>query len=314
VSPANGANIGICRLSGARLHATTIYAYRLGPFIEPIQQEFGWTRAQVMLGLTITNLPQILLLPLIGQLVDSWGPGRVGHIGVITVPSAIALLGTATGSNTNWWAIWALIALTVPFAQGSVWTTPVVGRFVAGRGMTLAVTLSGPSIASAVMPMIATVAVAEYGWRHGISVFAGAWLLLLLVPVALFFRGPQDRGRVRSMSEARAASDQAPGLDLAEALRGLSLYKLIFVAFTYTFVLIATVIHLIPMLKGLGAAPMHAAATAGLYGIFAVVGRLITGLLLDRFPSTIPDWWVESTGARSLGFGVCSLPIELKPS
>lgn len=30
--------------------------------------------------------------------------------------------------------------------------------------------------------------------------------------------------------------------------------------------------------------------------------------------STIPDWWVESTGARSLGFGVCSLPIELKPS
>jgi predicted MFS family arabinose efflux permease len=221
----------------------------------------------------------------------------VGLIGVVTVPAAIALLGTATGSNMNWWALWALVALAVPFAQGSVWTAPVVGRFAAGRGMALAVTLSGPSLASAVMPVIATLAVAQFGWRHGITVFAAGWMLFMLIPVVLFFRGPQDSRGALPAGPPTEKPPVVPGLDLADALRGSALYKLVFVAFAYTFVLIGTVIHLVPMLEGFGATPMRAAATAGLYGIFAIVGRLITGVLLDRFPSNI------------IGFAGYALPV-----
>ncbi len=35
-------------VAGLGYTVTQLYAYALGPIIEPIQQEFGWTRAWVM--------------------------------------------------------------------------------------------------------------------------------------------------------------------------------------------------------------------------------------------------------------------------
>ena len=69
-------------VSGIGFTAPLLYAYALGPFIEPLQEAFGWTRAQVMTGNAIANIPAIVLLPLFGLLVDRWGPRRVGLIGV----------------------------------------------------------------------------------------------------------------------------------------------------------------------------------------------------------------------------------------
>ncbi len=274
-------------VAGIGFTATSLYAYGIGPFIEPLQQAFGWTRAEVMIGLTVVNLPQILLLPLVGQLIDHWGPRRMALIGTFMVPAAFALLGTATGSSLNWLMLWAVIALMAPFAQGGVWTAPVVGRFAAGRGLALAVTLSAPSLASAVMPLLATMATGQLGWRHGFMVFAGIWGLLMFLPVLLFF--PRSRAPAHPAGKASPApaSDTVPGLTLAEALRRFAFYKLMLTALAYSLVLIAMVVHLVPLLKGFGATPLQAAGTAGLYGIFSIVGRLATGTLLDRFRSNI---------------------------
>ena len=45
--------------------------------------------------------------------------------------------------------------------------------------------------------------------------------------------------------------------------------------------------HFVPILKDAGAQPLAAAGIASLIGIFSIVGRLGTGVLLDRFPGHI---------------------------
>jgi hypothetical protein len=44
-------------------------------------------------------------------------------------------------------------------------------------------------------------------------------------------------------------------------------------------------LHLVPILQGSGIGLTTAAWIAGLIGVFAIVGRLSTGLLLDIFPT-----------------------------
>jgi MFS family permease len=273
-------------VAGIGYTAPLLYAYALGPFVEPLQEAFGWSRAQVMTGNAIANLPTVILLPLFGLLIERWGPRRVGLIGVTIMPLGFGLLGTATGTDINWWMLWAFIAICVPFVQASVWTSPVVARFAAGRGLAMAVALSIGALASGVMPLLATLLLTNFGWRQGFMGVGLVWFLLMFLPVLLFFRGPQDGSRAARQGNA-AASDALPGLTLPEALRRFSFYKLLFAAITFSLVVVTMTIHAVPMLKGLGASPLQAASTVALFGLFSIVGRLGMGWLVDRYPSHI---------------------------
>ena len=46
-----------------------------------------------------------------GVLIDRLGPRRIGLIGVLLMGAAVALLSTATGTMTNWLALWAIVAI-----------------------------------------------------------------------------------------------------------------------------------------------------------------------------------------------------------
>ena len=56
-------------VAGIGYTAPLLYAYALGPFVEPLQAAFGWSRAEVMAGNAIANLPTVILLPLFGLLI-----------------------------------------------------------------------------------------------------------------------------------------------------------------------------------------------------------------------------------------------------
>ena len=124
---------------------SVIHVYSLGPFIEPLQQAFGWSRAQASLGISISSLISAIFCIPIGMLVDRVGPRRVGLIGVLLMLSAFALLGTTTGGIANWVLLWIIVAFATLWVQATVWTSAVASRFEASRGIAFAITLSGPS-------------------------------------------------------------------------------------------------------------------------------------------------------------------------
>src|SRR5262245_6563520 len=88
--------------AGIGYSTMAIQTYGVGPFVASLEQDFGWSRAQVMVGLTISNTIGVLLNFAVGVLADRIGPRRVALAGIAVKTGAIALLATATGTVLNW--------------------------------------------------------------------------------------------------------------------------------------------------------------------------------------------------------------------
>jgi MFS family permease len=61
------------------LSFTAIASTTIGLFIDPLEREFGWTRSQIVAGLTIYALIAVPFSPVIGALVDKWGARPCAH-------------------------------------------------------------------------------------------------------------------------------------------------------------------------------------------------------------------------------------------
>ncbi len=265
-------------------YATSVlHIYSIGPFIEPLQQEFGWSRAQISVGITVASFVSAVFCIPVGMLVDRIGPRRVGLVGVLLMGGAVALLSTATGTIGNWILLWGIIAIGTFSVQATVWTSAVASRFESSRGLALAITLSGASVSATVFPLLATWLIGDYGWRTAYVAMSGIWIALVFPLLFLFFRGVQDKTHTSSavtIDSRRALK----GLTLAQGFRSAALYKLLMAGGLFAFTTIGVVVHFVPILTDSGAQPLAAAGIASLIGIFSIIGRLGTGLLLDRFP------------------------------
>ena len=278
-------------------YATAVmYVYSLGPFIEPIQAEFGWSRAKISSGITIAAFFSALFCIPIGILVDRIGPRRVGLCGVLMMCGSVALLGTATGTDTNWITLWGILAVSTLCVQATVWTSAVNTRFEKSRGLALAITLSGASLSAALFPVVATGLIETNGWRQAFMYLSGSWVVIVFPLMLLGFRGASDQKPTKRTSPVETARAVA-GMTLQEGLRSPALYKLVMAGGFFSFTAIGVVVHFVPILKDAGTEPLTAAGVASLIGIFSIVGRVGTGFLLDRFPGHI------------IGALACFLPI-----
>lgn len=259
-----------------------LHFYSIGPFMTPIAQEFGFSRTQLSLGITIAALVAAAMSVPIGLLVDKVGPRRVGLLGVVLTTMTFALLGTATGGFANWIFLWCLYAGANLFCQATVWISAVASRFESSRGLAFAITLSGASLASAVFPVVSVWLIDTFGWRVGFFGLAAIWLAIVLPMLLLFFRGAQDTAG--ETSAAAAGNRSAPGIRVAEGLRMSAFWRLLIACGLFTFTLFGIMVHLIPILTDAGSERLVAASIASLVGIFSIVGRLGTGFLLDRLP------------------------------
>jgi MFS family permease len=262
-----------------------LHTYAIGPFFAPIQQEFGWSRAQTAIGITIAGLTGALLSVPMGMLVDRLGPRIVGLIGVLLMTGSFALLGTATGETANWLVLWSVVALANVWLQATIWTSAVATRFEKSRGLAFAITLSGASVAATIFPVLATWLIGSYGWRTAFMAMGGIWAALVFPVLLLFFRGARDTGR--KVTATSNSSSVLIGLSVPEGLRSPAFYKLLLASGLFTFTALGIIVHFVPILTDRGADPLAAAGIASLVGIFSIFGRLGTGLLLDRFPGHI---------------------------
>ncbi len=285
---------GVLPVVAALGYATSvIHIYGLGPYIQPISESFGWDRADTTLGLLISTLIQAVMAVPIGMLVDRIGSRRLALFGVMTTCAAVALLGTATGSFSNWVMLWLVIAFASLPVQATIWMSAVASRFQAARGMALAVTLCGASVAQFLFPVIGNHLIEAFGWQKAFAIHAIGWAALLLPILYLFFRGAKDAPAPTQLS---ASSDVESGMSLKQGLASPVFLRLLVVSLCLTFAMVGLNVHFFPLLTGAGVAKANAAYIVGLIGIFSLIGRLSTGYLLDRY------------SASKIGAGMFMLP------
>ncbi len=94
---------------------------------EPIAEEFGWSYAQISLAASLRGLEAGLLAPLMGILVDRWGPRRMLFIGSIILCMGFLILSRVSSLHM-FYGSFAVIAIgmstftqTVPMTSVANW-------------------------------------------------------------------------------------------------------------------------------------------------------------------------------------------------
>lgn len=272
-------------LAAALGYATSVfYTYGTGPYIVPVSQAFGWSRLQTTSGMTIATLVQAALAIPVGILVDRYGPRWFGLIGVLIVTGAFALLATASGDHANWLVLWTILGIVSPLSQATVWTSAVTTRFDRSRGLALAVTMCGASLAAGLFPLLATWLIQTQGWRSAFAWQGGIWAVFAFPFIFFFFRGERDSPGYAVIRRLQAASAD---MTLAAGFRSSIYLRMIIATFFIGTAMMALIVHFVPILREHGAEPYQAAGIASLVGLAAIAGRLGTGVLLDRFRATM---------------------------
>jgi MFS family permease len=266
-------------IAAALGYATSvIHIYGLGPYIAPIGETFDWSRTQVTVGMTISTLVQALLAVPVGLAVDKYGPRLLGVIGILLSTAAFACIGTATGTMANWIGLWLLMAAATLPIQATVWTSAVASRFTTSRGMAFAVTLCGASVAQAFFPWLAAKLIGDFGWQKAFMVQAAIWAAIAFPIVFFLFRGARD-----GVKKAAGVPMEYTGMTFRDGIRSTVYQRLFFTSLMLTFAMVALSIHFVPILTARGASATDAAGIASLIGLASIVGRLSTGVMIDRY-------------------------------
>ncbi len=280
----------------------------------PIADEFGWTRTMVAAGLSISSIVTAVLSPFFGILIDRYGTRKLALPGLVIAAFAISSFAFSTGSPMLWFCMWAIYATISLSVKTTVWTAAVSGVFDKARGLALAITLAGATAAHAIMPVLANHLVNHYGWR-GTFVWIGLGMgSVALILSYLFLYDAHDRHReenAKKGADKQTDRPHFPGLSVSEAWRNLALWRIGISILVIMALTIGLLVHQIEILVEVGVTRTNAAWLASLAGATGIVGKIVTGVLLDRYPGN----WVGGITMTSaaLAFAVLLTGAESVP-
>lgn len=262
--------------------ASTITTYSSQVFIQPLQQEFGWTRGQIVSGHSIAAMAGVFFAPFTGFFVDKFGPRRLGIAAVIAICIATALFSLTGPEIWMWRALWLPMAFAIILIQPSVWTAAVTSVFAAGRGLALAVLLCGGSISSMVTPKLSDLLIENFGWRTAFVGLGLFWAALTLPLIYFCFSSARDRERLSHVTKAPAASVKRESI-WKSGMVTRRYAQLLIGGVCIAGVVVTLVTGLVPVLSANGLSRAEALNLTPLVGVSAIVGRLSVGALLDRW-------------------------------
>jgi len=248
--------------------------------IGPLVAEFGWSRLQVNLSITIYGVIAALLAPLYGLFADNLGVRPVAITCLALFGLVFACGAYIPGTLTGFYGLFVAIGLIGIGSTPVTWSRAVGLWFVRHRGLALGIMLLGTSLAGIIVPQIARAAVQASGWRMAF-VWVAALPLVVGLPIALLlFREPRPEERPAGLADA---SGELTGLSAGAAVASRRFWTM------WLSVLLAATayggahINMVQIagLHGLGLAAATSVLSVTAVGI--LLGRVLTGLLLDRF-------------------------------
>jgi predicted MFS family arabinose efflux permease len=267
------------------LSLTSVVIYSTGLVIAPIEREFGWSRTQVTVGGSLATMLAIPLSPFVGALIDRFGVRRLALPGTVLASLGIAGIALANGSTTLWLALWAFYGLASLFIKATIWTAAVTGAFTAGRSLAISVILCGTAFAGIAVPPLMQWITDSMGWREGYLALAALWGIPAFLLSWFFLFDVHDTKRSASPVEGEASSASAhlPGLTMPEAVRSATLWKIGLATLIMLILGTVMLVHQVPLLTEYGISRQSAAWLTSLTGVAAVIGKLATGWMMERW-------------------------------
>ncbi len=254
-----------------------------GVFQIPIEEEFGWPRAEFSLAIAIQNLAWGFGAPFFGALAEKLGDRKAIVLGAILY--ALGLVMTTGASSPLAIQLYEVLVGFGIAGTGFGVILAVVGRASAPehRAMSLAIATAAGSAGQIVGPAVAVFLLEEMPWQSVFLVFAGSILaVLLLLP---FMRSPEPA--------AKEELEESLGELLRMALKDPS-YMLIFVGFFSCGYQLAFITAHFPALVTEMSAPIDPAGWCGDLGIettAALGGLAISVIGAANIAGTLAAGW-----------------------
>ena len=270
----------------------------LGLFIQPLEEELGWSRATIALGFTIGSIAGSLASVVVGRFVDRYGARVV--VGIAGLAITASLLGLATVNEP--WQFWALFGL----GRGSALAGIEIGTSVAianwfhrKRALTLAVKGMGLRVGQTVMPFVIFAIMSATDWRIAYVAMAGMTAVFVVLPSFLLLRKePEEMGMGPDGSPLGLAATPVPGtLDgpglsttpgdeiswtLDEARRTRAFWFIIIYSIGPPFVQGATNLHLVANFQDRGLSDGLAVSVLTVFAAVSALSVLPMGVILDH--------------------------------
>lgn len=281
--------------------------YVLGPFLEPMTVDLGWTRSEFTLARTIGQVVLAACGFFVGTHVDRRGGRRLMLVGIAIMATSMASL-SYVHSLWQWMLAYGLAVSTGAAMTGNLVVNVTLSKwFVDKRGRAVGWASMGVSLAGVVLTPTATALIDHVGWRSAWRILA-VCAVVLLVPAALAMRrAPEDHGLYadgRTAEDAAGAlganarADLAESLTRGEALRTSAFYLLV-VAFGMFVVTIGVMLlQTVPFMTDAGYSRSEASFMVTLASIPALVSKPMWGWMMDRFaPNKLASLGAATTGA-----------------
>ncbi|MGA0600047.1 MFS transporter [Caulobacter sp. KR2-114] len=269
------AGVLVAATAGNFVCATPAVQTVFGIFIVPISREFHWPRAEVSGVLTLMAVVTALTYPLLGWATDRWGARRLILPGNLAFAATVAALSLADGRLWQFYALFAVMSVASAVPSTMMFTNVVTGWFDAARGRALGLTAGlGNGAGSTVLPIVAGLLLARYGWR---GAYQGIGLLVALIGFPLLLAFLKDPP-LRAADQAQAAD----GLTLAEAARTPTFWITLVAIALGAGCVTAVFTHVAPILgdKGIGERPIIAVIST--FALVCAAWQIAVGWLLDR--------------------------------
>ena len=262
--------------------------FAVGPFLKPVVGDLGIDRGTFSLVVSLSLFLYGLFVPLLGPLVDRWGPRVVCALGTVVMAASMGLTSTmhSVWEFTLYYGVLAALGLA---ATGQVVASATLARWFVRRRGTAVSALSVASMAgiSLLVPIVMW-CILRFGWRATFMIL-GAVSLAVCLPIALWILRdePESMGLHPDGEAPRAPAPGAASVvdrtPTADALRSPSFWYLSGGLFSCGFSMSLLSAHGVPMLTDHGFHDMTASSAMGLTGMSSIVAGMVIGILSDRW-------------------------------
>ncbi len=259
--------------------------WAFGLFVGPLQAEFGWSRSAIAGATSLSLLVSGCASPLVGRLVDRYGPRAVILIGTAGTATGYLLL-SRMGELWHLFAVLGLLAFFRTWIFYVPFTTLITRWFTRRRATAMGIATSGFGLGGLVFLPLTAELLTAVGWRVA---FAAAALLVVLINGAFLVLVRDDPPAAWATHDAgagpgaRTLPDGLWRFDDVRAIVRAPVFWLLAAGFAlFFFAQWAFLFHGPQLLERAGVPLRHAALVFSLAAGLGVFLRLSLGWALDR--------------------------------
>jgi OFA family oxalate/formate antiporter-like MFS transporter len=257
----------------------TLYAWSV--FVTPLENEFGWKRAQTSTVFTFAVVVFAASLLLAGRIQDRFGPIWTSVAGSVLITLSFFLFSYTSSLYYLYFFYGVLGGIGNGFGYGTV--VPVMAKWFPDRtGLAIGLALGGYGGGSAIFGSLANLVLfPRFGWRASCMILSGIFLVMTMTG-ALLLKNPVAERHPAAQAFAFHFTTTRQQFTPSEVLRTPTFYLLWLGFGLGSTAGLMVISQLIPFAKNQGISSATIATLSLVIGAFGnVSGRILSGWLSD---------------------------------